>query len=156
MNQYLILFTISSFIFIWLFILTLLFIKILKHYHRLLDNTNNKNLQEVLENILNNQKRLERNLTENKISLSKLDQKSHNFLQHISFSRFNPFSDTGGDQSFVYTILNNKLDGMVFTFLHSRDTTRVYAKEIKKGKSEQFPLSKEEEKVIAQAVSSKL
>ena len=76
-------------------------------------------------------------------------------MQKVGILRFNPFADTGGDQSFVFAILDGNDTGIVLTSLHSRSTTRWYAKNVKKGKGVDFDLSQEEEKTIKTAVSLK-
>lgn len=66
--------------------------------------------------------------------------------------RFNPFDDTGGDQSFSMSLLNADNDGYVLTSLHSRDLTRVYAKEIRQKNGKKQDFSKEEQEAITQAM----
>jgi hypothetical protein len=78
----------------------------------------------------------------------------HHF-QKIGFLRYNPFSDTGGDQSFCLCVLNQHNTGFLLTSLHSREQTRIYAKSIIEGKSIQAELSKEESEVLQKALSSK-
>lgn len=72
--------------------------------------------------------------------------------QRVSLLRFNPYNDTGGDQSFTICLLDNEGSGVVLTSLHARSGTRVFAKEIKAGKSVKYELSKEEQEVIKQAL----
>lgn len=78
---------------------------------------------------------------------SKLRQNNLSNLQKVSLLRYNPYGDTGGDQSFSICFLDGNLDGFLITSLHSRSGTRVYAKPIIKGKSE-IELSKEESDVL--------
>lgn len=80
------------------------------------------------------------------------DSKTH--IQKIGLIRFNPFKELGGDHSFSLAILDAHDSGIIITGLHTRDRTRVYLKDIKKGKSE-FELSKEEEKALASAQKSR-
>jgi hypothetical protein len=70
--------------------------------------------------------------------------------QKISVVRFNPFGDTGGDQSFSLAVLDAHDSGYVFTSIHGREGTRVYVKPIDYGKSK-YALSKEEQTAITQA-----
>jgi hypothetical protein len=70
--------------------------------------------------------------------------------QKISIVRFNPFGDTGGDQSFVLAVLDAHNSGYVLTSIHGREGTRVYVKPVDDGKSK-YPLSAEEKKGLAQA-----
>lgn len=72
-------------------------------------------------------------------------------LQQVGFRRFNPFTDTGGDQSFCLVILDRHKSGIVISSLHSRDQTRIYAKRILAGKPEGGALSSEEEKAFKEA-----
>jgi hypothetical protein len=65
----------------------------------------------------------------------------------MGFVRFNPFAETGGDQSFSVSLLDANGTGIVFTGLHTREKTRVYAKPIVNGVSKST-LSKEEQKAI--------
>lgn len=72
--------------------------------------------------------------------------------QKVSVLRYNPYQDTGGDQSFSVALLDGNSDGIILTSLHSRSGTRVYIKSVDKGKSE-VELSKEEKEVLGKAVS---
>lgn len=96
---------------------------------------------------------------------SKLDhlQKSYTHLAEIgarSFQksaivRFNPFRNTGGDQSFVLALLDNNDSGMLLTSIHGREGTRVYIKPISYGNSD-HTLSEEESQALKQARSGSL
>jgi hypothetical protein len=70
--------------------------------------------------------------------------------QKISIVRFNPFGDTGGDQSFVLAVLDAHNSGYVLTSIHGREGTRVYVKPIDESQSK-YPLSEEERKALSQA-----
>lgn len=70
--------------------------------------------------------------------------------QKISVVRFNPFGDTGGDQSFALAVLDAHDSGYVLTSMHGREGTRVYVKPIDIGKSK-YTLSKEEQQALEQA-----
>lgn len=61
--------------------------------------------------------------------------------------KFNPFNDTGGEQSFVLTLLDGHKNGVVMTVLNGRGVTRFYAKKIENGTSQQ-QLSNEEKQCI--------
>lgn len=72
--------------------------------------------------------------------------------QKISIVRFNPFGDTGGDQSFVLAVLDSHNSGYVLTSIHGRQGTRVYVKPIDYGKSK-YTLSREEKQALDQAAA---
>ena len=65
--------------------------------------------------------------------------------------RFNPFSDTGGDQSFSIALLDGAGDGLVISSLFGRAETRVFAKPVENGTS-RHTLSSEETDAIRIAV----
>ncbi len=70
--------------------------------------------------------------------------------QKISVVRFNPFGDTGGDQSFTLAVLDAHDSGYVLTSIHGREGTRVYVKPIDYGQSK-YQLSNEEKQAFTQA-----
>lgn len=70
----------------------------------------------------------------------------------LGLVRFNPFNDTGGDQSFALAILDSNNDGFVVSSLHSRTGTRLYAKAIFGGESD-MTLGGEEAQAVAIACS---
>jgi len=74
------------------------------------------------------------------------------YPQKVSLNRFNPFSDVGGDQSFIFVMLDNTDSGVIITSLHNRNNTRIYAKQIKKGKEFDAVLSKEEKAAVAKTI----
>lgn len=67
--------------------------------------------------------------------------------QKISIVRFNPFGDTGGDQSFCLAVLDAHNSGYVLTSIHGREGTRVYTKPIDYGTSK-YTLSAEEQQAL--------
>lgn len=70
----------------------------------------------------------------------------------INITRFNPFDNVGGDQSFILTILDQANSGVILTSLHNRDLTRIYAKSVKNGQTENNTLSKEEKLAIVNTI----
>ena len=73
-------------------------------------------------------------------------------LQHVGVVRFNPFSDTGSDQSFAIAVLDDRGDGLVLSALYSRGNVRIYAKPVLGSRSE-YALSEEEEQAIGRAMA---
>ena len=71
-------------------------------------------------------------------------------IQRVGVVRFNPFPDTGGNQSFAVAMLDARGDGVVLSSLHSRAGTRLYLKQITTGKAE-TALSEEETEAIRRA-----
>ena len=73
-------------------------------------------------------------------------------FQRVGLVRYNPFEDTGGNQSFALAMLDAKGDGWILSSLHARQGTRFYAKAVKAGRSE-TSLSEEEQAAIKLATA---
>jgi hypothetical protein len=73
-------------------------------------------------------------------------------FQRVGLVRYNPFEETGGNQSFALALLDAAGDGWVLSSLHARSGTRVYAKAIKAGRAD-AALSEEEGAAIKQAMA---
>jgi hypothetical protein len=70
----------------------------------------------------------------------------------VGLVRFNPFEDTGSNQSFALAVLDGHGDGYIVSSLHARQATRVYAKTITAGRAE-AALSDEETEALRQALA---
>jgi len=73
-------------------------------------------------------------------------------IQKVGVVRFNPFADTGGDQSFAVALLDAEGNGVVLSSLHGRADTRIFAKPVQGGRSK-HALSDEEQDAIRKALS---
>ena len=79
-----------------------------------------------------------------------LEAASRRAFSRVGIVRYNPFEETGGNQSFALALLDAEGDGWVLSSLHARSGTRVYAKAISGGRSD-AALSEEETAAIRQA-----
>lgn len=76
-----------------------------------------------------------------------LERRADSAVSRIAIVRFNPFEDTGSNQSFALALLDDRADGVVISSLHSRQSSRIYAKPIQGGRSE-AALSAEESEAL--------
>lgn len=81
-----------------------------------------------------------------------LERTGQRAVQRVGVVRFNPFTDTGGDQSFAIALLDALGNGLVVSSLHGRADTRIFAKQVRGGRSK-HQLSTEEEEAIRQALT---
>ena len=81
-----------------------------------------------------------------------LEALSQQSIQKVGVVRFNPFADTGGDQSFAVALLDAAGNGVVLSSLHGRADTRIFAKQVQAGRSK-HALSDEEQDAIRKALS---
>jgi len=135
---------------IWLLILSIAFYLQAVFFSRLTKGSKENELKKVLEKILDSQE-------DNSKSIKELDQNlkiertaGESHIQKVGLIRFNPFREIGGDHSFSIAFLDDRDNGVVFTALHTRERTRVYAKEVRLGKTE-AELSLEEKKALEKA-----
>jgi len=136
---------------VWLVTLTVLVVQMLSHYRNLTKNIAKKDLKSVLDELLKQSGEQTKTIKKITDQIKILEDDSLGYLQKMGFLRFNPFADTGGDQSFILSLLDDQDNGVLVSSLHSRGTTRIYAKQVKAGKGKGFALSEEEKKVISQA-----
>ncbi len=123
-------------------------LRLSRHYNQLTKGIEQKTLMNVLEGVQKTLAEHERGQLFVKGEVQKLKDAARLHLQNLTLKRYNPFSDTGGDQSFILAILDGNKDGVVITSLHSRENTRFYVKSIKGGVGMDHPLSDEEQKLI--------
>lgn len=121
-----------------------------KRFNEALSTTNGDSLERVLAEHLKKVDTVAGHLDQLDAAYRRLAAIGSLASQKISIVRFNPFGDTGGDQSFVLAVLDAQDSGYVLTSIHGREGTRVYVKPIDEGKSK-YPLSEEEKRALKQA-----
>ena len=139
---------------IWLLILSIFLYKFFAIYKRLTNGVGIGDIKKILGKILDQSEENSKNINGIIKRLYTIEENDKRHIQKIGLVRFNPFSELGGDHSFCLAILDDRDTGVVITGLHTRDRTRIYMKDVNKGKSG-FELSAEEEKAIANAQKSK-
>jgi hypothetical protein len=82
-----------------------------------------------------------------------MEARGRRSIQRLGLVRFNPFEDTGGNQSFAIALLDAFGSGFILSSLHSRTGTRVYAKAVSEGRSD-GALSAEETEALRVALES--
>jgi len=138
-------------VFSWLTILTFILAAAVIRYRRLTRGVKNKDFDRILRGIVrktdNNSVRLKK--SQGLIDLLQKEGQFH--IQKVGLVRFNPFSQTGGNQSFSLALLDGNNDGLVISSFHSRERTRIYAKIVKEGERKKSSFSKEEKEAILKA-----
>lgn len=135
----------------WLIALTVFFYRLMVHYQKLTKGITKKDLRTILEKLLKGQQQETEKIKHLLSEIEKVKKEEIFDIQKIGLVRYNPFAETGGDQSFCLALLNGENSGLVISSLHSRDTTRVYAKPIKKSKASGYELSDEEKQAVKKA-----
>ena len=108
-------------------------------------------LEAVLEAHLRNVRDVEQQLKGIDGRTSALEGRLPTAIQQVGLVRFNPFEDTGSNQSFALALLDGGGDGVVVSSLHSRQATRMYVKPVVRGAADRA-MSEEEAEAIKQAL----
>jgi hypothetical protein len=118
-----------------------------ERYRRLAGNAAEAGLAETLDRHLDRVEEVDQRLGVLDAQYRSLEARSRGSLQHLGIVRFNPFHDTGSDQSFAIALLNDRHSGVVISSLHARTGTRVFAKPVEAGKAS-HALSDEEAEAL--------
>lgn len=135
-------------VFVWILILTFLIWQQNNFLKSLFPKAGNRDIRKKFEEVLkaiddfkNKQENFDKNIEE-------LKEIGSLHISKVELLRYNPYEETGGDQSFTIALLNDKGSGFILTSLHARSGTRVFSKPIEEWKSSKYQLSKEEQTVI--------
>lgn len=140
-------------VFIWLLVLTFLIGKQNNFLKSLFSKSGEVNLRKRFEEIIEIVSGFKSELVDLEDGIEVVKKQGLQHIQRVELLRYNPYNDTGGDQSFTMCLLEHQGSGVVITSLHARSGTRVFGKEVSFGKSTKHQLSKEEELVIQKAMT---
>ena len=112
-----------------------------------------RSLEALLEAHLDKVHDLGREVDAVKARTGALEVAGRRAFQRVGLVRYNPFEETGGNQSFALALLDADEDGFIISSLHARSGTRVYAKTLTGGRSE-GALSDEEAEALSLARSA--
>ncbi len=138
-------------VFIWLALLTTYLRRQNQKYSVFTEGMSRKTLEEVLSNIVKDQRVTKKDIDYLSRRCDNIEKDGLLHIQKIGLIRFNPFKDTGGDQSFILSLIDAKETGVVITALYSRSGTRWYAKRVVNGKGAEHELSEDEKKSLSKA-----
>lgn len=99
--------------------------------------------------------RLETQLEELQPRLDHAERVANMSAHKIGFIRFNPFHDTGGDNSFVLVLLDAENTGVMISSLFAREGVRIYGKAINRGRSK-YQLSEEERSALEETMKKEI
>lgn len=121
-----------------------------RRLHALTRGGDGASLEAVLGTHLENVHAVARGLDDLTARTTVLEAAGRKAFSRVGLVRYNPFEETGGNQSFALALLDADGDGWVLSSLHARSGTRVYAKVIARGRAE-TALSEEESAALRQA-----
>lgn len=137
----------------WLGVLSYFLIKTRKHYYSLVSRTRKQKIDEILDKIIENDEKNRLEIDKLRKEIEKIVKNAKFHFQKIGLIRFNPFARTGGEQSFVISLLDANDSGLIINFIYTHEGLRVYTKKVKEGKGEEYNLSEEENEAIKKAIN---
>ena len=112
-----------------------------------------RSLEAVLDAHLDKVFSVVRDVDELSARSAMLESSGRRAVQRVGLVRYNPFEETGGNQSFALAMTDANGDGVVISSLHARAGTRLYAKAVVAGRSD-AALSAEEAEALRIALST--
>lgn len=111
---------------------------------------NGGDLENVMASLLQDIEKLHKSGNQVDLNIKQIEQKLKTSIRGLETVRFNPFKDSGSNQSFAIALLNEEGDGVILSSLYSRERMSVFAKPIKKHSSE-YELTQEERDALNRA-----
>lgn len=138
----------------WVVVLQVRLHRLSSQYARLMTGMDNTNLEGVLNQHVDQVREALSTVSTLKDKTKRMDQTLRHAVQWMGVVRFNPFRNTGGDQSFAWAVVDGYGNGVVLTSLHARENTRVFAKPVH-GWESPYSLTEEEKQAIVRAREQK-
>jgi hypothetical protein len=135
---------------LWLIVVQVRLNQTIRKYQALMTGTSAGSLEETLNAHIAEVRQTAAQVKDLDDSTKQMDRTLRHSMQWLGIVRFNPFRDTGGDQSFAIALVDGHGNGVVMSSLHARDGTRVYAKPLRHWESA-YTLTDEEKEAIARA-----
>src|SRR3989338_10810683 len=119
--------------FVWLGILTYSIWQQRNFLQSLFPRHKEREIRKKFEELLEEVKNFKGDLKGIDLDLDNLKKEGLLHISRFKLLRYNPYEDTGGDQSFSIALLDERGSGIVLTSLHARSGTRVFAKPVIEG-----------------------
>ncbi len=110
-----------------------------------------KNLEQIVIEQDQSIRKINENLDHIAGLIAALTENNKNNYQKMGFVKFSPFGEAG-NLSFGLALLDDRNNGVILQSFHGREGTRVYAKDIKNGKTK-AKLTEEEKQALEQAIN---
>lgn len=146
---------VAGFLTLWLGVLSFLLWKETVFLESLFPKSGSRDIRRKFEEVLQEISDFRQDLEKLKDKVSEIEKLGLKYIQRVELLRYNPYDDTGGDQSFSLALLDDKGDGFVVTSLHARSGTRVFAKPVCQGQANKYRLSEEERQVVERAMDDR-
>lgn len=133
---------------IWILVLSFFILRQGGFLKSLFPKSGTRDIRKKFEEIVGFSSQFEKKVLDINKRLNLIEEDDLKHIQKVKLVRYNPYEDTGGDQSFTVCLLDKNGTGFVITSLHTRSGTRIFAKPVIKGSGTKYELSKEEQEAI--------
>lgn len=130
--------------------LIIILLKLNSRINKLLEGKDAKSLEDTLIHIIDEIKRMNAVQEGTDKIIKDLNKRLKTSVTGVGVVRFNPFTNSGGNQSFAVALLNEHGNGVIISTLYGRERTSIFAKPVVKFKSE-YELTKEEADALEEA-----
>ena len=129
--------------------------KLTKKYRKFMLGKNAKNLETDIVGLYEDNKFIKISLEKNKKDINTLYRKFESSFQKIGLTKYDAFSQMGGQLSFCLALLDENNNGFILNSVHSAEGCYSYTKEIKQGECN-ISLGDEEKKASEMAMGEEL
>lgn len=123
-----------------------------RNFVRMTGGTGIPDLQGVIIDLQDKIKALQHNSKQAEEAIAAIRARLQEIKGNVGIYRYNAFQEQGNDLSFSIAIVDDRLNGIVFTGIHGRDESYMYGKPLENGESA-YSLSPEERRAIDLALS---
>ncbi|OGE33985.1 hypothetical protein A3C59_05435 [Candidatus Daviesbacteria bacterium RIFCSPHIGHO2_02_FULL_36_13] len=139
---------------IWLGVLSFLEFRQREFLKSLFPRSGERDIRKKFEELISEVGDFDKDLGSLKNRLSGVEKLQLKHIQRVELLRYNPYDETGGDQSFTLALLDDGGNGIVITSLHARSATRIFAKPVIGAKAAKHQFSEEERQAIEVAMKN--
>lgn len=136
---------------VWLLFLTSFLVWFYFSLKNILKDSKDKNFLKTFKNIEEIQQKNLKDILNLNLDLDSFKKESRLNIQRVGLTKYNPFKETGGNNSFSLVLLDGNKNGIIITSLHTRERTRLYLKEVISGKPK-IELSDDEENALKESL----
>jgi len=135
----------------WLLFITSFLVWFYLSLKNILKDSKDKNFLKTFKNIEEIQQKNLKDILNLNLDLDSFKKESRLNIQRVGLTKYNPFKETGGNNSFSLVLLDGNKNGIIITSLHTRERTRLYLKEVISGKPK-IELSDDEEQALKESL----
>ncbi len=140
-------------LYILIFVIAILIVWVVKteiRIKKIFAGKRGNELESVMASLLQDMEKLHKSNNQTDLNIKTIEQKLKTSIRGLETIRFNPFKDSGSNQSFAIALINEEGDGVILSSLYSRERISIFAKPIKKHSSE-YELTQEEREALNKA-----